>query len=113
MFENNVTAVGDGYNPIMTEVAKDGYRVFQELKQAELKSEETQSGQFWDTVRDSNVQFNQTAQAAINQGTQGQGNIVFINQPNNIYNVPKKDSTADILAGIFALALGIFIGKRI
>jgi hypothetical protein len=112
MFEKNVMPVGDGYNPMMTEVAKDGYRVFQELKQAELKSEEVQSGQFWDTVRDSNMQFNQTALAAINQGTQGQGNTIIINQPNNNYYAPKKDSTGDILAGIFALALGIFIGKR-
>ena len=112
MFENNVMPVGDGYNPMMTEVAKDGYRVFQELKQAELKSEEVQNGQFWDTVRQSNMQFNQTAQAAINQGTQGQGNVILINQPNNNYYAPKKDSASDILAGIFALALGIFIGKR-
>ena len=113
MFENNVMPVGYGYNPMMTEVAKDGYRVFQELKQAELKSEEIQSGQFWDTVCQSNMQFNQTTQAAITQGTQGQGNVILVNQPNNIYYAPKKNSTADILAGAFAFALGIIIGKKI
>ena len=112
MFEKNVMPVGDGYNPMMTEVAKDGYRLFQELNQAELKSEEEQARQFWDTVRESNTQFNQTAQAAITQGTQGQGNVILINQPNNIYYATKKNSTTDILAGAFALVLGIFIGKR-
>ena len=120
MFENNVQPKGYnpisddfGYNPIYSEAAKEICSSYTQNKQAELKTEEELSRQFWDTVRESNIQFNQTAQTAINQGTQGQGNTIVINQPNNIYYAPKKDNSSDVLAGLLALVVGIFIGKRI